>query len=333
MNALDYLDRIGRSPLLPLYVLHGDEPFLKRQVLKAVCRQALGEESASSGVSTHAGDKTSFAAVFDELATAPFFEPRRVVMVDNADPFVTQFRSALEKQVGQMPATGTLILDVKSWSPTTRLAKLVAEAATIVCKALPAHRLPPWCVQWAKTRQGKQLTAQAAALLVDLVGADMGLLDQELCKLAIYVGQRPGIDAADVDRLVGLSRAENTWKIFDAIGGNQPGAALAILGRLFDQAEEPLRILGAFCWQLRRLAQAARLTQQGLSLPAALEQAGVTSFASKAAEQQLRHLGRRRADCLYDWLLELDLGLKGGSPLPPRTLLERFVLRLARQAV
>jgi hypothetical protein len=34
-------------------------------------------------------------------------------------------------------------------------------------------------------------------------------------------------------------------------------------------------------------------------------------------------------DRLYDWLLEADLGMKGGSALPPRTLLERLVLRLA----
>ena len=47
-------------------------------------------------------------------------------------------------------------------------------------------------------------------------------------------------------------------------------------------------------------------------------------------EQQLRHLGRRRLDRLYDWLLEADLGLKGSSQLPPRTLLERMVVQLAR---
>jgi hypothetical protein len=33
---------------------------------------------------------------------------------------------------------------------------------------------------------------------------------------------------------------------------------------------------------------------------------------------------------LYDWLLQIDLGLKGLSPLPPRTLFERLVVELAR---
>ena len=30
----------------------------------------------------------------------------------------------------------------------------------------------------------------------------------------------------------------------------------------------------------------------------------------------MRHLGRRRLARLYEWLLEVDLGSKGGSQLP-----------------
>src|SRR5205807_5277408 len=140
------------------------------------------------------------------------------------------------------------------------------------------------------------------------------------------------IEPADVDKLVGNSRAENMWKIFDAIGAGNAAEALTILDRLFEQGEEPLRILGAFSMQLRRLAQAARWNVQGQPLARALDRAGVPPFAQRASEQQLRHLGRRRADRLYDWLLEADLGLKGFSQLPPRTLLERLVVRLARKA-
>ena len=42
--------------------------------------------------------------------------------------------------------------------------------------------------------------------LCELVGPEMGLLDQELLKLAIYVGDRKRIDVDDVDKLVGRSR-------------------------------------------------------------------------------------------------------------------------------
>jgi len=330
MDSLTFLDRGTKTKLLPLYVLHGDEPFLKRQVLNSLRLRVLGTESDDAGMSVHGGDTATFAAVYDELQTAPFFSPRRLVVIDSADPFVTRFRATLEKKVKELPETAVLVLDVKSWPANTRLYKLVGDEAAITCKAPAAHRLVQWCVQRARAEHKTELANPAAALLVELVGQEMGLLDQELEKLATFVGTRGRIESADVDKLVGHSRSENTWKIFDAIGAGRTGEALTMLERLFDQGEEPLRMLGAFSMQLRRLAQAARLAQQGRTLRRALEEVGVPPFALQSAEQQLRHLGRHRARHLYDWLLEVNVGLKGGSPLPPRTLFERFVVKLAR---
>jgi DNA polymerase III subunit delta len=334
MDSLTFLERPPKGKPQPLYVLHGDEDFLKRRVLDALKGWVLGADADDFALSTHPGDKATFAGVHDELQTVPFFGPRRLVIVENADPFITRYRATLEKAVGDLPPTGVLVLAVKTWASTTRLARLVPDVSTIVCKAPPASKMPAWCVHHARARHGKELSAPAAALLVELIGPEMGRLDQELAKLAVYVGARARIDAPDVDRLVGRSRAEDIWKMFGAISQGNAREALTILDRLLDEGEEPIRILGAFSSRLRQLAQAARLYQLGRPLAAALEEAGVPRFreAIQGAEQQMKHLGRRRLARLYDWLMETDLGLKGGSPLPPRTLLERLVVQLARKA-
>jgi len=328
MDSLSFLEGGGSGKLQAVYVLHGDEDFLKRQVLAVLRTLVFGPDGDDFGLSTHPGDTATFAAVHDELQTLPFLAPRRLVVVENADPFVSNHRAALENYVSQPAPTGVLVVDVKSWPSNTRLYKMVPNAASITCKAPAAYKLPDWCVQWAAARHGKELAVPAAKLLVDLVGAEMGQLDQELAKLAVYAGSSPRIEAADVDRLVGSSRAENVFKIFDAISSGRPGEALSILDHLFAQREDPVRILGAFSWQLRKLAQADRLRHLGLSVSAAIEQAGFPPYSRQSAEQHLRHLDPARADRLYDLLLEADLGLKGSSQLPPRTLLERLVVRL-----
>jgi DNA polymerase-3 subunit delta len=331
MDSLTFLERADRLPPKPLYVVHGDEDFLKRQALTAIRRLAFGPDFEQAEYSTYPGDKATFAAVFDELKTVSFFSPVRLVVLDNADPFVTAQRSLLEKHVKQMPATGVLVLNVKNWPANTRLAKLVDGDATIVCKAPPAAKLAAWCVGWAKTRQQKQLTAPAASLLVELVGPEMGQLDQELTKLALYVGDGKRIDADDVDKLVGNSREADVWKILSRAGEGQTREALTVLDQLFDQGQDALRILGAVSAQLRRLAKVARLQQLGLPLSRAMDQAGILPFAAREVEQQLRHLGKRRAARLYDWLLQVNYGIKGGSGLPPNVLLERLVIRLAQK--
>lgn len=330
MESLDFLESSGRGKLQPVYVLHGDEDFLKRQVLGALRKRVFGAEGDDFGLSTHAGETATFAAVCDELETLPFLGPRRLVVVENADPFVTHHRAVLEKYVTGLekrePA-GVLVLVVKTWPANTRLAKLVT--GSITCKAPAGAGLPAWCGRWSSAQYGKELAAPAARMLVDLVGTEMGQLDQELAKLATYVGKAARIEVADVDQLVASSRLANVFKIFDALADGRPPEAFRLLDSLFDLGEDPIRILGAFSYQLRRLAQVARLCQQGLSFAAAAERVGLPPFARQGCERQLRQLGRRRTDRLFDWLVEVDLGLKGSSQLPPRTQIERLLVRLS----
>src|SRR5262245_4583732 len=126
MDCSEFLERGLKNKVRPIYVLHGDEDFLKRQVLPFLKQLGLGGDDLEGfGLSTHPGDKATLAEVRDDLDTAPFLSQRRLVIVENADPFVTRYRASLEKYVGAPSSTGVLALDVRSWTGTTNLAKLI----------------------------------------------------------------------------------------------------------------------------------------------------------------------------------------------------------------
>src|SRR4051812_28137035 len=333
MDALTFIDKNGKVKRQPFYVLSGDEDFLKRRVLSLLVPLVLGDADPEYGLTTFPGDKADFSTVRNELDSVSFFSDRRLVVIDQADPFVTKFRPQLEAYVTDPSAAGVLVLDVKAFPATTKLAKAVPDAAHIVCKGPPEYRLPLWSVEWCQTQYGKKLTTPAAQLLVELVGPAMGVIDQELQKLKDFVGEKPAIDVPDVDGLTGRSRGANVFKILDAVGDGKPAAALQILSELFEEGEAPLAVLGALGSQLRKLARAARMYKQGTPFDEALTKAGVPTWpqAREAARKQMRHLGADRLYKLYDWLLETDAGLKGGNPLPDRLQIERLVVRLARQ--
>ncbi len=227
MDSLIFLEQSGEP--LPVYVVHGEEDFLKRQVVAALRARALGDGDESFGMSVQPGDKAVWRDVHSELQTLPFLSARRLVVIENAEPFVTAFRSHLEKYVAAPASSGVLVLVVKTWPSNTKLYKLLDGKAAISCKALTGAKLAEWCRQWASAQHKKQLLVAAAQLLVDLVGPDMGLLSQEIAKLAVYVGEAARISPEDVDRLVGNNRAENTFKIFDLIGKGDPAGALTLL--------------------------------------------------------------------------------------------------------
>ncbi len=331
MDALPFL-RTASPKRQPIYALSGDEDFLKRLVRERIITLALGEADPAFAVSVYAGEKLDFSTVRNELDTVPFLAPCRLVIIDNADPFVTEHRPILEKYASKPSNLGILILDVKTFPETTKLAKAIPDAAKIACKSPPQYKLPAWCIEWAKTQHKKKLATDAAELLVELVGSAMGLLDQELAKLAVAVGARSAIAVADVEQFVSRSKSADVFRIMDAIGEGRPGAALSILEDLFAEGEDPMAILGPMTAQLRKLAAVGRLTAEGLPLGEAMNVAKVPGWekARISFEKQLRYLGRRRLERLTEWLTEINLGVKGGNALPERVQVERLVVMLAR---
>jgi DNA polymerase-3 subunit delta len=334
MDALVFLKQkvVTRQPV---YALVGDEDFLKRHARNKIVATAIGDVDPGLAVNVYSGDKLDFSVVRNDLETLPFLAPCRVVIVEEAEKFVSEHRQELEAYAAQPSPVGVLVLDVKTFPDNTRLAKLLPDSAKIACKSFPAyklHELKPWCIEWTKTTYQKKLLPAAAEILLELVGPTMGLLDQELNKLAIALGNKPEITPEDVERFVGRSKAADVFRILDAIGAGQSGEALSILEELFTEGVDPLGVIGPLTASLRKLALVGRLIhEEKMPLGPALDAAGVPKWDKirLATERQLRHLGPSRLQKLTDWLVEINYGLKGGNALPERVQVERLIVQLA----
>jgi len=337
LHAIDYLAASDRHPPRPVCVVFGNESFLKRHSLARLRKEVLPGDDAEFSLATFDGPKSELGDVLDELATVAMFgDGRRLVVVDQADDFISRYRAELEDYVARPSSTGVLVLDVKSWASNTRLYKAVAKSGLQVdCNAPAPGSLTRWLANWAKQVHGVRLASPAAELLVEMVGPELGLIDQELAKLALTAGPNGKITVEAVSRSVGSWRAKTTWEMLDAALAGNAREALVQLDRLLLAGENPIGILAQISSSLRRFAAATRLVLQAeragrrLALSDALEQSGVKRFVLGKAEGQLRRLGRHRGARLYRWLVEADLDLKGASPMPPRLILERLIVRLA----
>jgi len=339
LHAIDFLAQPGKYPPKPVCVAFGDDLFLRRQVLLALRLAVLGGDEGDFSLSSYEGRNAEFRGVLEELTTMAMFGGRRLVVVDEADDFVSRYREALEDYVARPGRSGILLLDVKSWPGNTRLYKAVdAQGLAVDCNSPAVVKLTRWLSDWAKQTHKCQLSLNAADTLAELVGPELGLLDQELAKLALMAGSDKKITPEMIQKLVGGWRAKTTWEMLDlALDGNVT-EALRQIDRLLASGEAPIGLLGQISASLRRLAAATRLIRQSeaagrrMGVGPALQQAGVKSFVLQKAERQLRRLGRQRGSQLYRWLLEADLDLKGESQMPPRLILERLIVRLAAPA-
>src|SRR5262245_23871431 len=146
MDALDFLAKAQQGKPQPVYVLFGDEDFLKRQVRATLEPLLLEEADPAFALSVYPGEEADWSTVRGELDTLPFLSPRRVIVIEQADTFVSEHRAQLEKYITK-PSKGTLILDVRTWASNTKLAKAIPDVVTFACKALKPFQLPQWCMK------------------------------------------------------------------------------------------------------------------------------------------------------------------------------------------
>jgi DNA polymerase-3 subunit delta len=334
MQAIAFCKQPDAHETGPVVVIYGPVRFLRTSVLRELSRLVLGsdaEDDEDVSITRFSGKEIDLASVHDELRTISMWGDRRLVVVDDADDFVKTYRSGLEKLLENPAKKSVLVLLVKSWPKNTRLAKRIAKIGLdIDCAELKGGALTRWLGETARDEYGKQLGPAAAAELVNLAGNDLGLLDQELAKLAAYVGDNPKIEADDVRTLVGGWKAETAWTMIGAIQSGDLGTSLECLDKLLAANEAPQRILGGINYLFRRLAQATEMTRQGRPLPAALKEAGLYHPQEiDTASGFLRRIGRPRAERIHARLLVADADLKGNSRLSPQLQLERLLLELS----
>lgn len=333
MLAIDFLESPAGHKTGPVVVVYGKERFLKLEAIKEVSRAVLGPESDDLSLTRLPGPETDLKTVVDSLLTVSMWNPRQVVLVEDADEFVSAFREGLEAYLERPAKKAVLLLDVKSWPNNTRLAKkVVAIGLPLDCGELKGAPLLGWITKSCQSRHRKKIDRQAAQLLVDLAGSELGLLDQELAKLAAYVGAAPAIDTTAVERLVGGWKTETTWKMLDAVRDGQMATALELLDKLVISGEHALKLVGGINYVFRPVAKATELSRQGTSLPEALTAGGVKPFNVQAMIPYLKRIGRTRAERILTWLLAADLDLKGASALPDRIVVERLLAQLAGKA-
>lgn len=338
-EAFDLLaTRPDLDMLPPVVVLFGEDSTLKSWVLAALtggeCDSVEGEES-------------QWRDIRDEVSTVSLFDTgRRVLVVRRADALLKSARLDVEDYVAKPSSAGRLILELQSCAANTRLYKAADKSHLLVRCAIPPKprgktpdmdRLRKFLAAFVAPRHQCKMAAAAINVLIELIGNDIGMLDTEIAKLALY--EKPGgqITEPMVREIVGGWRAKSTWDTIAAAASGNAAEALRQLDKMLASGEHPAGLIPQIAWSVRRFGLATSAIEYGeqtgkrVPLGVALKAAGFREF-DKQAEPQLRQIGRERGRQILAWLLEADLKLKGShsSAGLDRWLLEELVLKLAK---
>jgi DNA polymerase III subunit delta len=302
----------------PVYALVGSDPFLQLQELAGII-VAIGADAQRMD---YDGETAQLADVLDELRCYSMFGGGcgKLVVVRNADAFVTRFREQLEDYCAAPADSGTLVLRLNSLPANQRIYKVIAKNGQIVpCE--PPRDLARWAVEHAKAHQ-VTIAPDAAKLLADLVGADLGRLDTEIAKLALYADGGK-ITADVVADNVAFTREREMWDLTNAMAAGNTAEALRRWRQLIQS--DPSAEFRAVTWLGIWLGDVAAVINKS---PAANKLSWKYKDAFdkfRAGAQAMGKDGHRRA---LDLLTEIDKQSKSGVG-DAASNVERFILALA----
>lgn len=304
----------------PFVVIFGDEEYQKLNAL-AKARDELLPPNVDRGLALceYDGSKDpenggpQLAGVMDDLCTLPFLADRRVVIVRDADKFVSAHRERLERYAANPSPTGTLVLVCRSFMKTTRLYKSVAAGGRVIeCKKLSGRAVVDFVMERFAAAQ-KRVDYAVAQRLADMIGNEQGTLAGEIEKLSLYAVDRPVVTMADVDALVGQSREEKIFAVMDAAAAGKIRDALSLWHQTLETDKAAaFKAVGGIAFVLRKWLTAQNMRAAGLPVPTIAPKVMMWG-RERELESLLGRLNVTRIQRLLAALAELDAQAKSGG--------------------
>ena len=223
------------------FYLHGDDLFSKEEAVRALIAVHLAEATRDFNLDLLRGNEVDPEAMASVLATPPMMAEWRVVVIREVEGLAgsKHAREALLAVVAKPPPGLALILSctVPQGSKAKFYRSLAKVAQSVEFKEFSEADVPGWLMERAKEAHSVDFDADAAQALAAAIGTNLGVLSQELKKLAEFVGDRARVSAADVEAAGTRLPSQDRWRWFDLVGERRFAEAVATLGVLMGQGE------------------------------------------------------------------------------------------------
>lgn len=273
---------LREETLLAGYFFFGEDDYQAEEFVGDLARVLAASVGGEFHLTRMDLDEAKWRDIIDTARTAPFlFEPWRALVVrvperkagsdkkagaDGEEGRGTKYLTAADQKILKEyfadPPPRTVIVVIRAGrvrrdDAMARFFQSLPKTAISVTemKRLPEYRLMQRADEKARSL-GKTLTERAKSRLIDLLGQDLRLVMNEVAKLAVFVGDKKGIEESDVDLATAGQRSFQAYELDDALGAADFAKGAAILNDLFAEGERPEIILGRLAGFLRNVLAA-----------------------------------------------------------------------------
>ncbi|MBM3438026.1 MAG: DNA polymerase III subunit delta [Bacteroidetes bacterium] len=326
-NYLDLRRKIQSKQYSPVYLLHGEEVYFIDALTELLERSILPEAERSFNQTLIYGKEVKIHDLIAMARRYPMMSDYQVILVKDAQD-IKEFDKLLSYLENPMPST-VLVCAFRGnkMDMRTKIGKQADRfGGAYYAAKLRDYQIKDWLPEYFK-QQGRSIDTAAIQMIVELLGADLPLIHNELDKLFINVKDE-FIRATHIEANIGFNREYNVFELQSALGTKNFNKAIQIAHHMGQRAEkgEILRIVT----NLHNYFGKILLTQQmGNGSKSELASAlGINPFFLDEYLGAARFYSPTDLERVFNQIKLLDLRLKGvhrGSATDGELLIEAIV--------
>lgn len=312
-------------------LLTGEENFYIDKTREKILQKLSADKSEV--IMFDGSQKIPAAEIISAIDSAPFFNPKNIVVVKNAPFFGADGKfERLEKILQNMQPTNFVIFTAKTADKRKKIYKTVAKVGAV----LEAEPLRVWQIdEWLneKLKSGKKtLTVDARKYFSERIGIlpeiSLWYLENEFDKIFLAV-KNSEITVADLKRLLTEPPEVSNFALPDAIDAKKISQAVEILRtQTRDKGKIPLIII-TLANHLRRLLRAKFFISQGIRGDALAKNLEMHPFIAKKFTATAATYSTKILEENFLAIADADFKLKFG--LAGTEILEKIVIKLCRR--
>jgi DNA polymerase-3 subunit delta len=316
------------SELKPVYLITGgDRPKIQRALRRL--RDRIGEEALELLSANEAGGDEAVAA----CNSMGLLGGGRLVIVEEVDRWKAADVKAVAAYLASPAPDTVLALVSGDLKKDSALGKACAKAGDVLVYDVPKRRLPEWVAKQF-TDRGAEVDAEAARLLVEIVGEDPEELATEVDKIATWAAGDP-VGTAEIQQLAAGCAEVPGYELTDAWGRRDLAGALTACQTLLERSGDPVSrtvpaLIGLLVGHVGRVRNCQIFAEEGLSAREAAGRLKRHPFYVEKLYAQARNYGPDELREAVVRLAELDHAVKGGSRLAVDLELERALIDITR---
>lgn len=325
-----------------LYLFYGSETILIRDMVLKIKNKLIDPDFESLNFIKLDGSNLDYDALINACETLPFMNGRKVVVIEDCQFFKHSKNekgsrkgdygnSDIAGYLGRIPETTVLILVAGTEvDKRTRIYNAIKKNGDITeFGMLKDNELVSWIVNGFK-RMGKKISPSDALHLTGRISGNLEDIQNEMNKLASYVGEGTTVTRQDIDTVVHKSLEMNIFQLVDSVSAKSPGSALIILNELLLDGEPIPVVLVMIARQYRLLLNSKLLLKKGYSRTEIAKKLALKPYIASKMIQLSNKYSEAQIECRLRKCLDADAAIKTGT-MDQRTAVEMLIVDFAKQ--